>query len=103
MIETVVFLLGQLLINIAVWKINKPTVTYYFANLSYIIFGLLLFFYPYWSYRLPFTSYYYHPSIFKCGLMQIGPVFFQWIIGGVLSVILQNRFNARIHKIQEFE
>jgi len=80
MIETVVFLLGQIMVNFLIRWIDNTRLTIIFANLSFLLFGILLFLFPYFSYWMIDLYNPPDPSAFRCGNAQIGPVFFNMLL-----------------------
>jgi len=99
MIETVLFLLGQILINIFIRGFKSDRLTYIFINFSYLIFCFLLLLYPYWSYKIIDVIYPPDPSLsFRCGNAQLGSVMFQYVIGGPVVIVTQHLLNKYFHK-----
>jgi len=99
MIETLIFLIIQLTINLLVKGFNHARATYIFTSLSYLIFIIGLMLYPYFSWRLTDSMSPTDPTKeWRCGNAQIGVVMFQYFIGGPLVIWLQYLFNKVVHK-----
>ncbi len=98
MIETLVFILGQILINTMIRKINIPKVSYIFSAFSVTFFTILMMLYPIVSWRITFAL---DPpySSFICGSAYLGPVLFQWVFGIPIVIIVQIYFNRRVHHL----
>lgn len=99
MIETLFFLLIQLILNLSVKGFGNTRLTYIFTSLAYIFFILGLMLYPYVSGRISDLIYPSDSSEdWRCGNAQLGAVMFQYVMGGLLVVILQRFYNSRLHK-----
>lgn len=98
MIETLVFILGQILINTLIRKINISRLSYLFSAFSVTFFIILMMLYPYVSWIITFVL---DPpnSSFICGNAYLGPVLFQWVFGIPLVIIVQIYFNRRVHHL----
>ncbi len=100
MIETLIFLIGQALINFLIKWIERPRITYLFSAFSITAFVVLLMFYARWSWRIEDVI---NPPLhtdFRCGNVYIGPFLFQWVIGIPLVILVQLFFNRRVHKLK---
>lgn len=98
MIETLVFILGQILINFLIKKINIPKVSYLFSAFSVTFFTILMMLYPNVSWLITFAL---DPpnSSFICYNAYLGPVLFQWVFGIPIVIIIQIFFNRRVHHL----
>ncbi len=99
MLEILIFVIGQLLINLIIRLLNKGKVTYIFCSISTILFAWLMLIYPNWSWRIDNFFYPPEPNQIRCGNVWLGVAMFQWFVGMPLVVVLQSIFNKRIHRM----
>ena len=99
MLETIVFISTQTLLNIIVRLVHKVRLTYIFASVATLTFGVLMLIYTTWSYHV--YDFFYPPKPGpRCGNPLFATMLFQWIIGTPIVVLIQVLFNKYLHKIK---
>jgi hypothetical protein len=99
MLETLIFIIAQILINLIVRIINNSRLTYVFASIAILTFGVLMLVYSTWSFNIYDFLYPPIPGP-RCGMFQLSSMLFQWFIGIPIVIITQFIFNKYIHKIK---
>lgn len=102
LVSTAAFLSVQLIVFLFIKILNIPTLNKIIVGIGDLIFIIALFFYP-----ITNTFHYIHLGVVegpRCGAPMIGPIFFQWLMGIPLVIIvhrLSNKylFNAKIDDV----
>ena len=100
MLATLLFIIGQAIINILIHLFplgerNK----YFFASLAPLIFGVLMLIYSIWSINVYDFFYPPDPNLeFRCGNQYLGVIMFGWIIGTPIVYFLQRLLNSLLFK-----
>jgi cytochrome bd-type quinol oxidase subunit 2 len=91
MTELAIFLLFQVVVNLLAWRFINGRVQLIFYSLAYVIFGLLMFIYPIGLINFHYNNL-YEDSDIRCGNAYIGLMFFMWLIGLPVVLIVQFLF-----------
>lgn len=100
MIETLVFLIVQLIINMLFRFLPiRERTKYIFACFAPLTFSVLMLIYPMWSINVWDFFYPPNPHVeFRCGNEYLGAMSFEWLIGTPLIYFGQRLLNRLLFK-----
>ena len=102
MLETLIFILGQLILNIVVWKLPTKTdgFKYFYASLAPLMLSMTMMTFPFWSFYISELIFPPEPKIKgKCGMPFLGGMVFQFIFGTIAVYYIQKLLNDKLFKI----